>query len=112
MRKLIALWLPLLVLIAACQPANEPTLVPTPKSEAAAPKAAGWEEKWQTVLAAAKKEGQVTVYSQWGPETRNLLIKEFKDKYGINVEWLAFSRGPEITARVSMENRAGIYNAD
>lgn len=70
------------------------------------------EDKWEAIVLGAKKEGKVIIYSIWGPDTRMLLSKAFKDKYGIDVEWTAFSRGPELTARVSMENKSGLYLAD
>lgn len=70
------------------------------------------QDKWEDILLGAKKEGKVIVYSIWGPDTRQLLSKAFKDKYGIDVEWTAFSRGPELTARASMENKSGLYLAD
>lgn len=113
MKKAVLLILAALILpVSGCLPPKEPVPTPVTKVATPLPKLAAWEQKWETVLAAAKKEGQVTIYSQWGPDTRNLLIKGFKDKYGINVEWLAFSRGPEITAKAQTERTAGINNAD
>ena len=104
--------LTLALLVISNVPASDAAPAPARTTKVAKQKPAGWEQKWATVLAAAKKEGQVTVYSQWGPETRNLLIKGFRDKYGIDVEWLSVSRGPEITAKVAKERSAGINSAD
>ncbi|MBI2934300.1 MAG: extracellular solute-binding protein [Chloroflexi bacterium] len=102
------------LVLAGCIPGEQPISVSTPGARTGPPSssAAGPEQKWEKVLAEARKEGQVVVYSQWGPDTRNALLKGFKDRYGINVEWMAFSRGPEITARAQTEKGAGIINAD
>ncbi|MBI4331522.1 MAG: extracellular solute-binding protein [Chloroflexi bacterium] len=111
-KHLLLIGVAFLVLTVACSGPAQPGPAPATTTAAPAPRQAGWEQKWEVVVADAKKEGQVVIYSQWGPDTRNLLIKGFKDKYGINVEWLAFSRGPEITARAQTEKAAGINNAD
>jgi len=73
---------------------------------------AAWEEEWERTLAAAKKEGVVSFYAQWSPQTRNALAQAFKDKYGITIEFTPFSRGADMTARASTEKRAGLYLAD
>ncbi|UCG65563.1 MAG: hypothetical protein JSW12_00445, partial [Deltaproteobacteria bacterium] len=33
----------------------------------AATSKAAWEQKWESTLAAAKKEGRVSIYTLWGP---------------------------------------------
>ena len=63
---------------------------PTEASEEKAAKAVkvmpAWQQKWEDTLAAAKKEGKVSVSTFVGPETRNTLAKAFKAKYGIDLE--------------------------
>ncbi len=73
---------------------------------------AGWEGKWEGILASARKEGVVSIYSGWGPATRTALMQAFKEKYGINAEFTAFGRGAEVLARVQTEKRAGLYISD
>lgn len=80
----------------------------TPKLEAKS----GWEAQWQKSLAGAGKEKKVSVYSLWNTETRVALTKSFRDRYGIDLEFTPFGRGPELLAKVKAENRAGLYLAD
>ena len=81
--------------------------IPTVKSPTAAP-VATWEQKWETVLAEAKKEGSVAVYTNWGAPIRTAVTEAFGRKYGINVEVSPFSRGDEILAKFQAEKRAGL----
>lgn len=76
------------------------------------PARASWEEKWETLLSAAKKEGTVSVYHTWNPPVTAAITKAFKDKYGINVEFTPFERGTEFMARYQTETRAGLNLAD
>ncbi len=69
-------------------------------------------ETWDTILAAAKKEGEVLVYSNVNPETRTLITKAFSDKYGLTLDILALSRGDEVMARAQQESKAGLFLAD
>ncbi len=100
--------------LVACAPPAQPT-APEPKTTGAASPAAvkaGWEAKWDSTLAAAKKEGTVVVYTLLPPEARIAAGQAFKDKYGITVEFSAFSRGPELLAKVQAEKRAGLNLVD
>lgn len=72
----------------------------------------GWEQQWENLLSQAKKEGRVSVYALWRPETRDALGKAFREKFGITLEYTAFGRGAELLARVQAEKRAGLYVAD
>ena len=76
-----------------------------------AQKSAG-EQGWETVLAQAKKEGSVTIYSLMGSKTRVALSKAFGDKYGINLEFSPFARGSSLVAKVAAESRAGLHLVD
>ncbi|MBI4334305.1 MAG: hypothetical protein HY673_23880 [Chloroflexi bacterium] len=62
------------LITAACssaivQPPPPQATAPGPK----APPGAGWEQKWQTTLAEARREGIVRVYTNWGARTRTSL---------------------------------------
>lgn len=72
----------------------------------------GWEQKWSNLLADAKKEGDVLIYTNLNPQAKTLLSEAFKGKYGITVDYLALSSGAEVVARAMSEKRAGIYAAD
>ena len=71
--------------LAACGPPGPGTTVPETRASppAAAPARPAAEEKWNSVLAEARKEGKVAVYSIWTPAIRAALTQGFKQKYGI-----------------------------
>jgi len=69
-------------------------------------------QNWDSLVAAAKKEGVVSVYTIWRPQTRIAVTEAFKAKYGIDVEFSPFSRTSEFLVRVQTEQRAGLYLAD
>lgn len=120
MRKKNLLWvlMPLLLVYGvACASGATPTPAtggqPAVKSTspAAAPSVAAWEAEWNKTLAAAKTEGTVVIYSIQNSATRETLRKTFKDKYGIDLEFVA-GTGTELVARASSERKAGLYLAD
>ncbi len=69
-------------------------------------------QKWDTLVAEAKKEGTVSVYSLMGSKTRAALTKAFNEKYGIKLEFSPFARGSSLVARVATEARAGLHLVD
>lgn len=69
-------------------------------------------QKWDSILAAAKKEGIINIYASWGAPTRAAITKAFKDKYGIDVAFTSFGRGAEFVARYRAEKNAGIHLPD
>lgn len=67
---------------------------------------------WDGVIAAAKKEGRVVVYSAYvSPDTHQAINRAFEKKYGIKVDIL-MARGTELRERVRTEQAAGRYIAD
>jgi iron(III) transport system substrate-binding protein len=67
-----------------------------------------WQKDWEKTLAAARKEGQVTVYIY----RYDRLLQDFKKEYpAINVISVT-GRGAELTTRIMSERRAGKYIAD
>jgi len=69
---------------------------------------ADWTKDWEQTLAAAKKEGQVTIYIY----RYEGLLQDFKREYpGINVVSVT-GRGNELTNRIMAERRAGKFIAD
>ena len=69
---------------------------------------ADWKKEWEQTLAAARKEGQVTVYIY----RYEGLLQDFKRDFpGINVVSVT-GRGSELTNRLMAERRAGRFIAD
>lgn len=67
-----------------------------------------WKKDWEQTLAAAKKEGQITVYIY----RYEGLLQDFKREFpGINVVAVT-GRGNELTNRIMAERRAGRFIAD
>ncbi len=113
--KTIATWVSLVLvagfLLAGCGSAA-PGGATQPTSQATQPGQPDWQQKWNTTVEAAKKEGTVTIYSIWSPEVRTALTQAFKDKYGIALEFSPFTRGSDLLVKVQAEQRAGLYNVD
>ena len=77
-------------------------------TEAANAAQADWKKDWEQTLAAAKKEGQVTIYIY----RYEGLLHDFKRDFpGINVVSVT-GRGSELTSRLMAERRAGRFIAD
>ena len=74
-------------------------------------KAAAVPEKWEQILAAAKKEGRVKIYGQVGPDLRVVLTKALKDDLGLDMD-LVPGKGGEVAARFTSEIQAGVPSAD
>ena len=71
----------------------------------------GWRDKWAQTVAAAKKEGQVTIYT---PRNQSEIINAgvFQKRYPeIKISHLALRAGPGLH-RLIMERRAGKYLVD
>jgi iron(III) transport system substrate-binding protein len=64
--------------------------------------------EWESTLAAAKKEGKVSVITDVTATLRDALTLEFQKKYGISVE-LFGSSGREVAPRVAAERKAGQF---
>ncbi len=99
------------LMVAACNPPPAPGPAGTGTAAPTAAKADP-QKDWDQLVADAKKEGTVTVYALWRPDTRQAVTDALKSKYGINVEFSPFSRGAELLAKVEAEQRAGLYLAD
>ncbi len=67
---------------------------------------------WEQVIAAAKKEGRVIVYSGYvSPDTHDAIAKAFDRKYGIKIDYLT-ARGTELRERIRSEQASGRFLGD
>lgn len=116
MKKLITgivvVFLAVLVSVACAKSALAPT---SPDSSAArstpGTTKAAWEQKWQTTLAEAKKEGEILIYTSQPGDAIRQIGNAFKEKYGIKVDVVS-GRGPELAQKMQGERGAGIYSVD
>jgi iron(III) transport system substrate-binding protein len=70
------------------------------------------EDEWASLVAAAKKEGRVVLYSAFvGLATHKELKKDFESTYGITVDILE-ARASEVRERIRIEQAAGRFTAD
>jgi iron(III) transport system substrate-binding protein len=93
------------VLLSACSGQAPPAAAPTSAPSA---KPAGWDE----LVAAAQKEGNLTVYGTPGTPYRSVLVSEFEKAYpGIKVDGI-FIPPNEGQSRIGLERQAGRYLAD
>ncbi|MBI4329960.1 MAG: extracellular solute-binding protein [Chloroflexi bacterium] len=102
------------ILVGSCaQPSPPQATVTAPEAGARAPASgAGWEQKWDAVVADARKEGVVVIYSSWAPRIRSAITDGFRNRYGIDLLFSPFSRDADLLAKVQAEKRAGLYIAD
>ncbi|HKZ50386.1 MAG TPA: extracellular solute-binding protein [Dehalococcoidia bacterium] len=101
----IGVLLTLAVALSAC--AGEEKATPAPTSTAPASPAA-WQQEWDQVVAAAKKEGKVVVAGPPEAEYRRGLTGPFEQKYGISVEYMG-ETGAVWGGRIRAEREAGQY---
>ena len=98
-------------LLAACE-ARAPAAAPTTASgfgAAAAP--AGWEQQWNALVEAARQEGKVVVKGPPDPEVRTDVPRAFRQRFGIELEYLGGPTGP-FAAQLLNERQAGVYSTD
>ncbi len=114
MKKLItALLVALIVLPALACTVAGPAQEPKAPAQGTVKPAAQQASDWDNIVAQAKKEGLVSVFSAGpGPTTRIAITEGFKKKYGIDVEFTAFQRGEELTTRAQTEKSAGLNLVD
>lgn len=84
---------------------------PSGSSNSAPVDQSGWQKDWDNTLAAARTEGKLVAISTLGVQASDTMGKAFKDKYGIDMEFIA-GASSEVYARVQKERNAGIYTPD
>ena len=73
--------------------------------------AATWQQGWDELVAAAKKEGRLVLFGPPDPEVRVQIPALFKNRFGITVEYVG-GRGQEVNARLQAEHAAGQHYFD
>lgn len=105
----------MVVLLFACAPKVAPWEKPEFKGvltrEAATAGKNLWQLEWEKTLEAARSERKVSAYSTIGAEVRAAISQSFKDRYGIEIEWVVGKTG-ELVEKLFRERRVGIYWAD
>jgi iron(III) transport system substrate-binding protein len=72
----------------------------------------GWQQEWEKTLAAAKREGKVSMAGPPGAERRQGLVEPFQAAFpGIVVNFIGAAGGPHVT-RIMNERKAGQYTTD
>jgi len=72
---------------------------------------ASWKQTWEELASAARKEGQLSVYSTASGGDVRKTTAAFTEKYGIKVDVLS-ARGPELVQKMDAQRRAGLYTVD
>lgn len=94
----LSIILGLVLLASACKPKAAPAPAP-----AAAPAPSGWDK----VVAEARKEGKLTIYSTFSvPSFQTAFNKAVQDKYGIQIEWVV-NAGAVNAEKLRVEQTAG-----
>lgn len=79
---------------------------------AVVPAGAQSKDAWDAVVAAARTEGKVVVYSGYiSPDTHDAIAKAFDKKYGIKIDYLT-ARGTELRERIRTEQASGRFLGD
>ncbi len=104
----------LAMLISGCVSGSSPDqVIGTPgevKSTTPAP-ANSWQQEWERILAEARKEGKVAIYTYYGSTVVNEFRKAFKEKYGLELEFVS-GNADAILVKLENERRAGILISD
>ncbi|MBI4332839.1 MAG: extracellular solute-binding protein [Chloroflexi bacterium] len=103
------------MLLGACAPqaAEVAPAIPSPGVSGSLPGAAAepWQQQWQQLEAAARKEGRIVLYSSSGPGPREALAQRLLEKYGIEIDYLT-ARSAELSPKIDTERRAGLFIPD
>jgi len=91
-----------------------PTVGRAPEAAASGPAtAAGWERQWDELIAAARQEGKLVIGAPPAPDLRLALPSRFKERFGIEMEYLAFPPNQgEFISRIIRERDAGLVTVD
>jgi len=71
----------------------------------------GSQAEYKQLVARAKQEGEVVVYSGRGRERRRARTERFEQKFGIKVSYVS-GRSSEVIEKIRAERRAGVFEGD
>src|SRR5262245_18727611 len=100
-----------LVLLVACAPGQTPTqsgqaTSPAAPSTAPAPSTAGANDYdspgWRQLIEPARREGKLVVAANPNPELRERIPRLFKDRFGVDIEFV-IGRSNELLTRLQSE---------
>lgn len=105
-----------LLLLFSCAPkAALPSITPPPPLptiQPGNPSGSYWREDWEKTLAAARKEGRLSVHTGGtSASTRDTMVRVVREKFGIEMEFLS-GRAAELAQKVLSERRAGLFLVD
>ncbi len=98
---------------AASGPAQAPVSTASPRGapELAPGKVNYDDPAWRELIAAARQEGKLVLASGPSPETRVKLPAAFRERFGIEIEYLG-GRSSELQTRLRSERAAGVSSVD
>ncbi|MBI4329651.1 MAG: substrate-binding domain-containing protein [Chloroflexi bacterium] len=115
MRKVFALTvvisLAVGILITACSSSPPPTPIAPPTTTKESTLKQSWQQEWESVVAGAKKEGAVSIASNWGPKPRQAIIDIMQQKFGLDAE-ISSAGASQQGEKLLTERRAGIFSYD
>ncbi|MBI4332250.1 MAG: extracellular solute-binding protein [Chloroflexi bacterium] len=116
MQKLLVIVLLLGLVSIGC--VQTPPLAPADEGKTTASKATttssrpAWEQRWNDLAAAARKEGQLAIFGSVSGALRNIgLDKHLDQKFGLGVEFVG-GKASEILPKLLATYRAGLYVGD
>src|SRR5581483_155280 len=98
---------------AACAPAAAPPASPAPAASGAGATAGGadWQKQWDDLVAAAKKEGSLSLVTYPGTQFRKFADVFEKAFPGITVDQTG-NNASTIVPKIIQERQAGVYSVD
>lgn len=108
MKRLVIVASLLALLASAC--GGDTAVAPTKTAPVAASQEA--DPAWDALVAAAKTEGKIVVSGPPTAETRQELPKAFKERFGIDMEYIALGSTADLLVKIEAERKAGIYSLD
>ncbi|HLH26191.1 MAG TPA: extracellular solute-binding protein [Chloroflexota bacterium] len=95
----------------ATTPGNQPAASGARQASSPAPKGVYDDPTWQELIAAARQEGKLVVASGPNPDMRVQLPAAFKDRFGIEIEYLG-GRSSDLQTRLRGERASGVSSVD
>jgi len=109
--KLLRTRVAIVVMLAALL-ASACSAAPVGPSAPAATAAADDDPAWKALIDAAKAEGKLVISGPPTTETRQQLPKRFKERFGIDMEYIALGSTADLLVKVEAERKAGLYTID